>query len=93
MHTDVAMNLFYYVLSALCLINILLWIIWNRNKNKFMFDQFGLENTFVVFCVGLVHSSFGLMKYPYTNTTHVFQTDQTLILFCYNKDVCYALHS
>ncbi len=28
---------------------ILLWVVWNKNKNKFMFDQSGLENTFVVF--------------------------------------------
>ncbi len=25
------------------------WFVWNKNKNKFMFDQFGLENTFIVF--------------------------------------------
>ncbi len=49
MHNDVAMNLFYYLFSALYLIMILLWVVWNKNKNKFMFDQSGLENTFVVF--------------------------------------------
>ncbi len=27
-----------------------LWVVWNKNKNKFMIDQPGLENTFVV-CV------------------------------------------
>ncbi len=43
MHNDVAMNHFYYVFSALYLIMILLWVVWN--KNKFMFDQSGLENT------------------------------------------------
>ncbi len=43
---DVAMNLFYYVVSALYLIMILLC---NINKNKFMFDQSELENTIVVF--------------------------------------------
>ncbi len=48
MHNDVAMNLFYYVFSALCLIMILLWVVCNKNKNKFMFDQSGLENTFIV---------------------------------------------
>ncbi len=31
---------------------ILLWVILNKNKNKFMFDQSGLENTFVVFVLG-----------------------------------------
>ncbi len=36
MYNDIAMNLFYYVFSALCLIMILLC---NKNKNKFMFDQ------------------------------------------------------
>ncbi len=49
MHNDVAINLFYYVFSALYLFMILLWVVYNKNKNKFMFDQFGLENTFVVF--------------------------------------------
>ncbi len=49
MHNDVAMNLFCYVFSALCLIMILLLVICNTNRNKFMFDQSGLENTFVIF--------------------------------------------
>ncbi len=49
MHNDITMNLFYYVFSALCLIVILLWVVCNKNKNKFMFDQPGLENTFVLF--------------------------------------------
>ncbi len=49
MHNDVAMNLFYYVFSALCLIMILLSVVCNKNKNKFMFDQSGLDKTFVVF--------------------------------------------
>ncbi len=38
MHNDVPMNLFNYVFSALCLIMILLWVVCNKNKNKFMFD-------------------------------------------------------
>ncbi len=29
---DVSMNLFYYVFSALYLIKILLWIVWNKNS-------------------------------------------------------------
>ncbi len=49
MHNDVAMNLFYYVFSALCLIMILVWVVWNKNKKKFMFDQSELQNTFVGF--------------------------------------------
>ncbi len=49
MHNDVAMNLFYCAFSALCLIMILLWIVCNKNKNNFMFDQSGLENKFIVF--------------------------------------------
>ncbi len=32
MHNDITMNLFYYVFSALCLIMILLWVVWNKNK-------------------------------------------------------------
>ncbi len=49
MHNNVTMNLSYYVFSALCLIMILLWVVCNKNKKKFIFDQSGLENTFVVF--------------------------------------------
>ncbi len=49
MDNDTAMNLFYYVFSVLCLIMILLCVVCHKNKNKFMFDQSGLENTFVVF--------------------------------------------
>ncbi len=49
MHIDIAMNLFYYAFSALCIIMILLWALCNKIKNKFMFDQAGLENTFIVF--------------------------------------------
>ncbi len=52
MHNDLAMNLFYYVFPALCLMMILLWVEWNKNKNKFIFDQSGLENTFIVFVCG-----------------------------------------
>ncbi len=28
---------------------ILLWVVWNKNKNKFMFDQSGQQNRLVVF--------------------------------------------
>ncbi len=49
MHNDVAMNLYYYVFSVLCIMMILVWVVWNKNKNKFMFDQSGSENTFIVF--------------------------------------------
>ncbi len=41
MHRGIAMDLFYYVFSALCLIIILIWEVWNKNKNKFIFDQSG----------------------------------------------------
>ncbi len=51
MLNDIAMNPFYNFLLCITMpiYVILLCIIWNNNKNKFMFDQFGLENTFVVF--------------------------------------------
>ncbi len=49
MHNDVAMNLFFFVFSTLYLIMILLWVICNKSKNKFVFDQSELENTFIVF--------------------------------------------
>ncbi len=72
MYDDVAMNLFYYVFYSLCLFMILFWVVWNKNKNKFMFEKSGLEKTFCCFCEGLFHSSFRLAKYPYINTTPVF---------------------
>ncbi len=46
---DVAVNLFCYVCFPLCLIIILLWLVYNKSKNKFMFDRSVLENTFIVF--------------------------------------------
>ncbi len=49
MHNDIAMNLFYYVFSALCLIMILLWIVCNKNKNKFMFDVWVGEHIRCIF--------------------------------------------
>ncbi len=42
MYNDIDMNMFYYIFS-LCLIMILLWLVWNKNKNKFMLDQSGLR--------------------------------------------------
>ncbi len=53
MYNNVAMKHFYCVLSALCLIMILLRVLWNKNKNMFIFYQSGLENKFIIFCVGL----------------------------------------
>ncbi len=46
LHNNISMNIFYYVFSALCLIVLFYYgVVWNKNKNKFMFDQSGLENT------------------------------------------------
>ncbi len=39
---------------------ILLWVVWNKNKNKFMFDQSALENIFLIF---FVFVSEGLVSY------------------------------
>ncbi len=66
MHNDVAMNLFYYVLLLLCvpIYVILLWVVWNKKKNKYLFDQSAGEHI-RCFCVGLFHSSFG-------SNTHLF---------------------
>ncbi len=69
-------NLFYYVFSALCLIMILLWVVCNKKKQ----EQVHVWSIWVgehncCFCVGWFHSSFGLMKYSYTNTNHVFSSD------------------
>ncbi len=44
----------YYplLLCILCSIPncvIFVWVVWNKNKNKFVFDQSGLEDILVVF--------------------------------------------
>ncbi len=84
MHYNVAMNLFYYVFSDLCLVMILLWVVCNKNKNKFMFIQSGSENTWVVFVEGYftrpsdswnISTQTQLMCFP--------QTYQTLTCSCY----------
>ncbi len=49
MHKFIAMNILYYVFYVIWLIIILLWVVCNKNKNKFILGQSGLENTFVVF--------------------------------------------
>ncbi len=77
MHNDVAMNIFYDVFFALCLIMILLWVVWNKNKNKFMFVLVWAGEHIRCFCVGLFHKSEGRVKYPYTNTTHVLSPDRS----------------
>ncbi len=74
MHNDVDVNLFYYVLSALYLIMILVWVVWNKTRTSWCLISLGWR-THSLFCVRLFHSSFGLMKYPYTNTTHVFSPE------------------
>ncbi len=57
---------------------ILLWVVWNKKEQVHVQSVWAGEHI-RCFCVGLFHLSFELMKYPYTNTTHVFspQTDQT----------------
>ncbi len=42
MHNDVAMNLLCITMPIYV---ILLWVVWDKNKNKFVFDQSGLKNT------------------------------------------------
>ncbi len=49
MHNDIAMNLLCIIVPIYV---ILLWIVWNKNKNKFVFDQSGLDNTSIVFVKG-----------------------------------------
>ncbi len=75
MHNDVNINLFCYVFSALCLIMILLWVVCNKNKNKFMFDQSELENTFVVLCRAI-----SLVLHTHEISLHKIQ----LTCSCYN---------
>ncbi len=65
MHNDITINLFYYVFSALYLIMILLWVVWNKNKNNFMFSV----------CHGkLGHTDFcTLYKFPKSYTKWSFR--------------------
>ncbi len=67
--------LLLWILCSMPKCVILFCIVWNKNKNKFVFDQSGLENTFIVFVWGYF-SSFGLVKYLYTNN-NVFSPDWT----------------
>ncbi len=46
MSNDVAMCTYHGIMPNCA---VLLWVEWNKNKNKFMFDHSGLENIFVVF--------------------------------------------
>ncbi len=77
MHNDVAMNLFYCVFSVLCLIMISLWVhvVCNKKKEQVYVWSVWVGKHIRCFCVGLFHSSFGLLKYTYTNITHVFSPD------------------
>ncbi len=60
MHYDVAMN--FFLLCILYLMPnyvILIRVVWNKNKNKFILINLGWR-THHCFCVGLFHSSFKL---------------------------------
>ncbi len=48
MHNGVAMNLFLLYITMSIYV-ILLWVVWDKNKNMSLFDQSGMENTFVLF--------------------------------------------
>ncbi len=83
MHNDIAINFFYYVFFALCLIMILLWVVCTKHKNYFIFDQSGLENTFFV----LVYFNRPLDSWNIPIQTQLLcssQTDQTLTCSSYN---------
>ncbi len=45
-------------------------VVWHKNQNQFMMYPY-MEMQVYCFCVGIFHSSFGLMKYPYTKTIHL----------------------
>ncbi len=83
MHYDIAMNLFYYVFTTLCLIMIKLSVVCNINKNMFMFDQSGSENTlFLCQAISLIlqMSEISLHKH---NSCLPPQTHQPLTCSCY----------
>ncbi len=79
-HNDMDMNLFYYVLSALCLIVLFYYgLVWNKNKNKFMFDQSGLRTHLLFLCMAIL-----LVLWTCEISLHKHmcspQTDQRLVL-------------
>ncbi len=92
MHNDIAMNLFYCVFSALCLIMILLCVVCNKNKNKFMFDQSGLERTFIVLrrTISLVLRTCEISLHKHNSCVLPRQIKHPLVLditLCYNKQI------
>ncbi len=64
----------------------------NNNNNGLYLERVNISLHWRIhlfcFCVGLFHSSFGLVKYPNTNTTHEFSPDWSnthlILLFYYN---------
>ncbi len=74
MHNDIAMNLFYYVLSVVCLIMILLWVVCNKNTSSCLIS------------LGWRTHSLFLCRAISTQTQLMCsaQTDHTLTCSCYN---------
>ncbi len=60
---------------------ILSWIVWTKTRTSSCLISLGWEH---IRCFGLFHSSFRLVKYPYTTTTHLFSADWPLTCSCYN---------
>ncbi len=84
MHNDIAMNLFYYVFSALCLFMILLWVEWNKKQEQVhVWSVWNGEH--IWFVVGNIPTQTQLMCSP--------QTGQTLACSYYNILYCIYIPS
>ncbi len=80
MHNDAVMNLFYYVFSRLPNCVILLWVVWNKNKNRLLFDQQGLvsHSLFLYRTTSLALRTHELFLDKHNSCSP--QTDQSLVL-------------
>ncbi len=77
-------SIMYSLLCSMPNCVILLWVVWNKNNYKVMFDQSEFENAFVVFVYGYLNRPLDSWNIP-TQTQLMCspQTHQTLTCSCY----------
>ncbi len=75
MHNDIALNLyFYYVLLARPIYVILLWMVWNKNKNKFGLISLAWR-TLPLFLCWVISLILWTREISMHKTTYVFSLD------------------
>ncbi len=65
-------NIHLFIMYYYDIYVILLWVVLNKNKNNFMCDQSGLENTCVVFVWGYFPTQETYVFSPDRSKTHLF---------------------